>query len=67
MNAATYTLDLPPCDVNFFKTHAKEFDWVAKKQSKNKQTHLEKTLKAANKEVLFATNDIGMPKKSLEI
>jgi len=65
MNTATYTLDLPPCDVSFLKTLVKKFGWVAKKQSKDKQSHLENALKAAKEEVLFATNDIGSLMKSL--
>ncbi len=60
MNTTTYTLDLPPCDVNFFKTLVKRFGWVAPKQPKNKQSHLEKAIKAANEDILFATNDIEM-------
>lgn len=66
MDKATYTLDLPPCDVNFFKILAKRFGWIAKKQPKSKQSHLEKALKAANEENLFSTNDINVLMKSLE-
>lgn len=66
MNTATYTLDLPPCDVTFFKALVKKFGWVAQKQPKNKQSHLGKALKAANEEVLFSTNDIDTLMKSLE-
>lgn len=66
MNTATYTLDLPPCDVSFFKTLAKKFGWIAKKQPQKKCSRLDKAIKAANEEVLFATNDIDTLMKSLE-
>ena len=55
MNTTTYILDLPPCDVSFFKTLVKRFGWIAPKQPKSKMFHLEKALNAANEETLFAT------------
>ena len=66
MNTATYTLNLPPCDVSLFKTLVKKFGWIAQKQPQKKQSHLDKAIKAANEEVLFATNDIDTLMKSLE-
>ncbi len=66
MNTTTYTLDLPPCDVSFFKALAKRFGWIAQKQPKSKISHLEKALKVANEETPFATNDIDTLMKSLQ-
>ena len=65
MNTATYQLSVPSSDVNLFKILIKKFGWVAKKQKPTKMNHLDKALKAANEEDLFATNEIDVLMKSL--
>ena len=65
MGKATYTLEIPMSDLNLFKALIRRFGWVAKKQEETKENHLEKALKAAEEEKLFATNDIDVLMKSL--
>ena len=65
MGKATYTLEIPMSDLNLFKALIRRFGWVAKKQEETKENHLEKALKAAEEEELFATNDIDVLMKSL--
>ena len=65
MNTATYTLDIPANDINLFKSLIKKFGWVVKKQKEKQPCHLDRALKAANEEELFATNDIDVLMKSL--
>ena len=65
MGKATYTLEIPMSDLNLFKALIRRFGWVAKKQEETKENHLEKALKAAEEEELFATNDVDVLMKSL--
>lgn len=65
MNTATYQLSVPSRDVNLLEILIKKFGWIAKKQETSKMNHLDKALKAANEEELFATNDIDVLMKSL--
>lgn len=65
MNTATYTINVPTSDVNLLKTLVKKFGWIVKKQNTGSENHLDKALRAADEEKLFATNDIDMLMKSL--
>lgn len=65
MNTATYQLSVPSRDVNLFEILIKKFGWIAKRQNPAKESHLDKALKAADEEELFATNDINVLMKSL--
>lgn len=58
MNTATYQLGVPSGDVHLLEILIKKFGWIAKKQNPAKESHLDKALKAADEEELFATNDI---------
>ena len=62
---ATYQLSVPSSDVNLFESLIKKLGWIAKKQNPVKDSHLDKALKAADEEELFATNDIDVLMKSL--
>ncbi len=62
---ATYQLSVPSSDVNLFESLIKKFGWIAKKQNPIIESHLDKALKAADEEELFATNDIDVLMKSL--
>lgn len=61
----TYTLNVPASDINLFKALTKKFGWIAKKQTEHKSCRLDKALKAAEEEELFATNDLDVLMKSL--
>ena len=65
MNTATYMLNVPTCDESLLEILVKKFGWIVKKQETTKLNHLDKALKAANEEDLFATNDINVLMKSL--
>lgn len=65
MNTATYTLNVPKSDVNLLEVLIKKFGWIAQKQKATKPNHLDKAIKAAKEEKLFATNDIDVLMKSL--
>ena len=65
MNTATYMLNVPASDVSLLEILVKKFGWIVKKQKPTKLNHLDKALKAANEEKLFATNDIDVLMKSL--
>ncbi len=65
MNTATYQLSVPSRDVDLFEILIKKFGWIAKRQKPTKVSRLDKALKAADEEELFATNDIDVLMKSL--
>ncbi len=65
MNTATYMLNVPISDERLLETLVKKFGWIIKKQKAAKLNHLDKALKAADEEELFATNDIDVLMKSL--
>ena len=65
MNTATYMVNVPACDESLLETLVKKFGWMVKKQKTTKLCRLDKALKAANEEKLFATNDIDILMKSL--
>ncbi len=65
MNTATYVLNVPISDESLLETLVKKFGWIVKKQKTTELNHLDKALKAANEEELFATNDIDVLMKSL--
>lgn len=65
MNTATYMLNVPVSDESLLETLVKKFGWLVKKQKATKLNHLDKALKAADEEELFATNDIDVLMKSL--
>ena len=62
---ATYQLSVPSSDANLFESLIKKFGWIAKKHNPLKNSHLDKALKAADEENLFATSDIDVLMKSL--
>lgn len=64
MDAAIYTLNVPACDESLFKALVKKFGWMVKKE-KGAECHLDKALRAADEESLYATNDIDELMKSL--
>ena len=65
MNTATYMLNVPVSDESLLEILVKKFGWIVKKQKSTKLNQLDKALKAANEEDLFATNDIDVLMKSL--
>lgn len=65
MNTATYMLNVPVSDESLLEMLVKKFGWIVKKQKTEKLNHLDKALKAANEEKLFATNDLDVLMKSL--
>lgn len=65
MNTATYILNVPVSDESLLEILVKKFGWIVKKQKSTKLNHLDKALKAADEENLFATNDIDVLMKSL--
>lgn len=65
MDTAVYTINMPQADVSLFKSLVKKFGWLAKKQAAPKECRLDKAIKAAEQEDLFATNDLDTLMESL--